>query len=383
MRYRRTALALAALAFLAACAERSTVHFVPESPAGAVQGPVLVATTRGQAADQTVPGFARAPELRFARYMVSIPPERRPGSLPRPRGGAQLNPARHFTLTEQEALTAPGFRAAVARARAARPAGERDAVIFVHGFNTPFIEGVYRVAQLVNDLALPGVALHYSWPSMGVPLAYAHDRDSVLFARDGMQAMIAETRAAGSRNIVLIAHSMGAHLTMEVMRQMAIERDPNLARIGGVILIAPDLDVDLFRAQARRIGQLPQPFVIVSSRRDRILQLSARLTGETARLGNLADAGALDDFELTVVDVSAFSTGRGHFTIGTSPVLIQLLSQLGVVEAALSADPAGALPLLPATILTLQNTTQVILQPMTESHGRRILPAPRISLPRR
>ena len=78
---------------------------------------------------------------------------------------------------------------------------------------------------------------------------------------------------------------------------------------------------------------------------------------------------------MTLVDVSAFSQGVGHFTLGSSPALIGLVGQLHLVNTALAGDQSGALPLLPATILTLQNTTQVILQPMTETRPRRILPA--------
>ena len=41
------------------------------------------------------------------------------------------------------------------------------------------------------------------------------------------------------------------------------------------------------------------------------------------------------------------------------------------MNAALSRDTAGSVPLLPATILTLQNTTEVILTPLTEDPARR------------
>ncbi|MCC5999846.1 MAG: alpha/beta fold hydrolase [Pararhodobacter sp.] len=370
---------LAGFVALSGCADRATVDLVPTPAAGAVLQPVLVATTRGDAPDLPVPGWSRETDLTFGRYVVAIPPQHEPGSIRRPRPGTEFDPSRHFGLAGQHPLSSADFRAALRQELASQPAEEREAIIFVHGFNTSFVEGLYRVAQLSNDLALPGVAMHYSWPSMGVPLAYAHDRDSALFARDGLQQMLHDVAATNVPRIILIAHSMGSHLVMETLRQMALERDPRLSRIGGVILIAPDIDVDLFGAQARRIGRLPQPFVIVTSRRDRILQLSARLTGETARLGNLPDAGILDEFELTVLDVSAYSTGRGHFTLGSSPALIQLLSQLGIVNAALSDDAAGALPLLPATILTLQNTTQIILQPLTETRARRIMPLPRLA----
>ena len=138
----------------------------------------------------------------------------------------------------------------------------------------------------------------------------------MLFARDGLNKLITEVKAAGAENIIIVGHSVGSHLVMEVLRERAIARPGSVAQeIDGVILISPDIDVQLFKAQARRIGDLPDPFGIFVSRRDRALALSARLTGQRDRLGN-ATASELSDIEVTLVDVTEFSKGAGHFTIG-------------------------------------------------------------------
>lgn len=358
---------------VAGCVDRDRIDRLP---AGAVvDNPrsVFVATTRAVNPDTDAPGFLRDSTLRFARYEVAIPAGNPQGRVRMPRRNQPFDPDRHFAVSDAAFLSPAEYRSGVARAIAQRPAGQRESIIFVHGFNTSFIEGVYRVAQLDNDLSLPGVMLHYSWPSLGAPLAYAHDRDSALFARDGLEQMIRETISATPGRVVIVGHSMGGHLVMEVLRQIAISGDRALMnRLGGVVLISPDLDVDLFRMQADRIGELPQPFLLVSSQRDRILQLSARLTGQRERLGNLSDPEVIDGLGVTMLDVSAFSTGAGHFTVGTSPALIQLLDQVGAVESALGLEQAGRLPLLPATILTLQNTTQIILQPLTDTRRWRL-----------
>jgi len=361
-------------ALVASCAVREQVDFVDGPAVGTLWRPVLVATTRGPDPTQPVPGWDRSAEVRYGRYTVSIPPNRDRGEIPRPRDRQEADPARHFMLADAQPLSGGAFQHAVRATLAQQPPTEREAVVFVHGFNTTFIEGVYRTGQLANDLGLPGVTMHYSWPSLGAPLAYAHDRDSALFARDGLIEMLRQVRAAGPRRIILIAHSMGSHLLMEAMRQMALTRDPALAAIGGVFLVSPDVDVELFHQQVAAIGTLPQPFFIITSQRDRVLTLSARLTGQTSRLGNIPDARPVEGLDVTLIDVSAFGEGVGHFTVGSSPALIGLLDQMHLVNAALDDGAAGSLPLLPATILTLQNTTQVILQPMTETRPRRILP---------
>ena len=131
------------------------------------------------------------------------------------------------------------------------------------------------------------------------------------------------------------------------------------------MLISPDLDVDVFRTEALRIGTLPQPFIIITSQKDRALALSARLTGQRQRLGNLADVTKVADLKVTLVDVGAFSEGVGHFTAATSPALLQILGRMSDLNSAYAGDPTGKIGLLPGVALTVQNATQVILQPIT------------------
>lgn len=364
---------IACLALLTACAVREQVDFVQGPAPGAVWQPVLVATMRAPDPSQPIPGSARSNEVTFGRYTVSIPPEREAGSIPRQRNRQTPDLERHFMLAEALPLQPAAFTAAVRAQLAEQPPAQREVVIFVHGFNTTFAEGTYRTAQMKHDLQLPGVMTHFSWPSLGEPLAYVHDRDSALFSRDGLIEMIHRVRDAGPERIILIAHSMGSQLMMEALRQMALARDPALERIGGVVLIAPDIDVSVFRQQARTIGRLPQPFLIVVSQRDRALQLSARLTGEPQRLGNLPSPEAVRDLPVTLVDVTAFGSGDGHFTVASSPALIGLLGQLGAVNLALNAADVANSPLLPGVFRPLQRASEVVLTPEETPRRRSLL----------
>ena len=213
---------------------------------------------------------------------------------------------------------------------------------------------------------MPGVAVHYAWPSAANPVNYAYDRDSVLFARDGLEQLLTQVVASGADHILLVGHSMGAMLVMETLREMRLDGNATVTRhLGGVVLISPDLDVDVFRTEALRIGTLPQPFIIITSQKDRALALSARLTGQRQRLGNLADVTKVADLKVTLVDVGAFSEGVGHFTAATSPALLQILGRMSDLNSAYAGDPTGKIGLLPGVALTVQNATQVILQPIT------------------
>lgn len=354
------------LTLLFACAPRGEMTLVPPAQALGDAETVFVGSTRVIDPATGRFGNTRSETTRFARYTIAVPPERPLGAITWPKRGHAPDPQHDFLTTEAQVYAnEPGFRADLSRALRRDVTGPREATIFVHGFNTTFAEGLYRIAQLSHDLDLPGVAVHYAWPSAGTPLGYVRDRDSALFARRGLDALIREISRAGADRIFIVVHSMGGLLLMEVLRDLALRGDRGtLGKIAGVILISPDIDVDVFRAQAEEIGTLPRPFLIFGSDRDRVLRLSARLTGQRDRLGSLKTADRVADLEVTLVDVAAFDAKGGHFTLGNSEALIKLLGRIGDVNAAFDADRAGRIGLLSGVVLTVQNATQIILSPV-------------------
>jgi len=349
--------------FGAACTDRTAAPLVPFATQIGTPYRILTATTRVET-QAGIFGRDRQAEVSFLDLTVTVPPEHRPGRMR--VGHANPDPERHFVMAGQERL--PGetaFRAALRDALTGLPPTERETTIFVHGYNNSFADGAFRMAQIMRDFELPGAAMHFSWPSATNPLGYVHDRDSVLMARDGFERTLREVAAAGPERTLLVGHSMGTLLIMETLRQIEIA-DPGWARrnLSGVILISPDIAVDLFKTQADRFAALPRPFAIFVSERDRALRLSARLTGVTNRLGSLNKAEEVANLPVTLVDISAFDGGPlNHFTAGTSPALIQLLSRARDLDAAFQQDRAGQSGLLPGTVLTVRNATQLILSP--------------------
>ncbi len=239
----RAFLAVFLLALLS-CSPRGAITYVPEAARVGAVTPVFIGTTR--VLEDGMFGSDRSEAMRFARYDISIPPKRTTGEINWPTRLAKPNPKRHFLTTNELLYPAEtDFRADLRRDLGKHG---NEAVIFVHGYNNNFSEGLYRVAQFAHDLELPGSVVHYAWPSAAKPLGYVYDRDSAMFARDGLERLINEVSAAGAKRILLVAHSMGSSLAMEAMRQASIRGDQaTMDRIAGVILISPDLDVDLFR----------------------------------------------------------------------------------------------------------------------------------------
>lgn len=357
---------------LAGCTPRGEVRVDPSAAAVGSVEPVFIGTTRGEMAEAGEEyGRARSETTRFARLDVAVPPERAPGEIRWTPPRRAPDPRKEFVTTREIAYPSDtAFRQDLAAELARRPSGEREAVVFVHGFNTSFAEGAYRLAQLGHDLDLGGALVHYSWPSRAHALAYVYDRDSATFARDGLEALLHQVDRAGAQKVVIVAHSMGSALAMETLRQIAIRGDQRLlSRIVAVVLISPDIDLDVFRAQAKTVGPLMNPIIIFTSRRDRALALSARITGQADRLGNVRDVAELGDLDVVLLDTTAFSTGSGHFNVGNSPALISVLSRIGDVDTVLAADQASRTGLLSGAVLTVQGATQIVLSPVTAMSG--------------
>ena len=366
MFYRYSVLVLALT--LSACAPRGDITLVPQAASVGHVEHIFVGSSRGEdPSDGEEFGKVRTHETRFARLDVSIPPSHRPGVITWPGRLGRTDPQTDFVTTQQVVYDgSASFRADLSRALAAQPGGKREAVIFIHGFNNTFAEGAYRLAQLGNDLNIKGTLIHYSWPSRASAFGYVYDRDSALFARDGLEDLLNEVTAAGAKKIIIVAHSLGSSVAVETLRQIAIgHNDKVRQRIAGVVLMSPDIDIDLFRAEAEKIGDLPQPFIIFTSSKDRALSLSARITGQRDRLGNLTDPAELSTLKVTLVDTSAYSSGLGHFTVGDSPALLSILGKISDVDSAFARDRTGKAGLLGGAVLTVQNVTQIVLLPVT------------------
>lgn len=351
---------------LAACAPRPSVVVDPSAARIGKVEKIFFATTRTLKPAGRF-GDGRVYDPGFGQVDVAIPPSHEPGTLE--VNAYRVDPHRYFTIAAETRYSGPAkFRAELAARLHKLPPDKREVVLFVHGFNVNFTEGAFRLAQLVEDFNITGVPLYFSWSSAANVLGYERDRDSALFARDALEKTIFDAKAAGATSIILIAHSMGSFLAMEVLRDLAI-RNPDLPRrmIRAVVLISPDIDVSVFKSQAFRIGKMPNPFIIFVSNKDRALQLSAFLSGERNQLGNIGNVGQVSDLPITVVNVTKFSKSAdlNHFTIGTSPALISIFKGGSGLSAYMQGDRSGRTGLIPGTVLAVQRATEILLDPLS------------------
>ena len=103
---------------LTACTPRGTITYAPEATRIGDVTPVFIGTTR--VLDDGKFGPDRAETMRFARYDISIPPNRTAGEINWPPRAAKPNPDRHFLTTHEELYPAESnFRADLKRDLAA------------------------------------------------------------------------------------------------------------------------------------------------------------------------------------------------------------------------------------------------------------------------
>ena len=353
--------------FLSACADRDKMPILPSALSVGTAQTVFATTTRAQDPDGTF-GFRRSDELRMMEMTVSIPPDHSPGDLSYRHKNP--DPTKNFTIADNaDIASVEELRRRFAQEQQENGWPLREVTIFVHGFNSTHPETAYRAAQIAYDVGLPGSLVMYSWPSRGRAFGYAYDLDSMLFARDGLEETVRRVKKAGAERIVLVAHSMGTGLSMEMLRQAEI-RTPGWAANtmnGGVILMSPDLDVDLFESQIADLRTVPQPFAIMVSRKDRILNISGRLRGTSTseRLGNITSADALGDWPVQIIDLTAFDSdaASGHFVAATSPSLIAVLrSAVRVNRVFGPVDPGFLSQVLPAKQSVLADSGKLLLE---------------------
>ncbi|SNZ05085.1 alpha/beta hydrolase [Cohaesibacter gelatinilyticus] len=344
-------LVLLLMIFLAGCASRGSLsHATPDIPqiADIELKTVFVATNRQREEGTKYLSFGpeRSEEISYGRFEISIPPNHKVGEIEWATG--KVNPTRHFVTAKSALLSSPqDFRASLSqdliKSQSFTPGGKKEVILFIHGYNTNFAEGLYRVAQLRHDYEMPSPMVLFSWPSAGKTGLYVYDRDSVIVSRDNLVNVIEQLHKSGVDQITLVAHSMGSSLLMESLRQIHISgRKSILSKVNGVILLSPDIDIDVFNNQLDHIRPLPRPFMIFASQKDEALEISSFLTGKEQRIGNNIDLEKIAHPGISVVDVTDFKGGDSlnHFTVATSPALVNLLKGLQE-ESPLEALEAG------------------------------------------
>jgi esterase/lipase superfamily enzyme len=209
-------------------------------------------------------------------------------------------------------LSRKEFAARLGRAIEAAP--DHKLMIFVHGYNQGFPDASRKVAQFADDLKFTGPVVLFSWPSQGSLTGYTVDETNAEWAETHFVELMSDLlEQIPVQNIYLVGHSMGNRILGNAMITLSAERlESDLMLFREIIMIAPDIDADVFRNDmAPRLARTGINVTLYASSKDRALMASKAFHGYP-RAGDSGEALVVVD-GMETIDASDASGGLlGH-----------------------------------------------------------------------
>ncbi len=174
-------------------------------------------------------------------------------------------------------------------------------LMYTHGFYIDFEKGCRRATVLQESAGQKGRMLWFSWPSDGSLFNYTHDEADLYWSvLDLSEAIITMADRFGPGRVNLAGHSLGGRGMVLAIHDVAAQRP--YARLGDVVLLAPDMDFDVFERLLPCIRPIVRGITVYVADADRPLALSEQVHGYP-RLGQSGnDVARLDGVE--VIDLS-------------------------------------------------------------------------------
>ena len=192
-------------------------------------------------------------------------------------------------------------------------AGERCALIFVHGYNVSFRNAALRAAQIGFDLSIKGAMALFSWPSRGSTRLYLAD-EATIEASEGVitDFMTEFAEKSGANAVHVIAHSMGNRGVLRAVNGIAARAERRSGKpFNQIILAAADVDADTFRLLSAAYGEIASRTTLYVSKRDLAVE-AARWLHDFPRAGLMPPTlvvPGIDTINVTNVDLTMLGHG--------------------------------------------------------------------------
>lgn len=276
--------------------------------------------------------------LHYGTARVSIPRDHRMGELESPsfwRLEFRPNPDKHVMLLSVDPASREGFYAYLAELQASE--GNARKLVFVHGYNVSFEDATRRAAQISYDIGFTGQPMAFSWPSSASLTGYFADEKAIAASVPAMLTFFRElAEQSGPGEIYVLAHSMGNRGTTLALAQLFQERPELRDRFRHILLMAPDIDAEVFKRDIAPIfARQDEQITLYASANDKALQASRLLHGGP-RLGQADPIAILPGIES--IDASQVSTdllGHSYYAEGKSVVsdLVEVVRERGPASA--------------------------------------------------
>ena len=257
-------------------------------------------------------------DLSYGISRISIPPDHVMGEHEEPsllKFEWSHEEDKHINVRDVLKLNQGEFTARLGRAVEASP--DNKLMVFVHGYNEEFPDTSRMVAQFADDLKFSGPVILFSWPSQGSLTGYTVDETNTEWAQ---LHFVEETSALLEQvpvhSIYLVGHSMGNRIIGNAMITLSSERlESDLVLFREIIMIAPDIDADVFRMDmAPRLTRTGVNVTLYASSKDRALMASKAFHGYP-RAGdsgeNLVVVEGMETIDAS--DVSGGLLGHSYF----------------------------------------------------------------------
>lgn len=204
-------------------------------------------------------------------------------------------------------------------------AAHSDVVLFVHGFNFSFDESTEIAARLIQRAGIQAIPVAYSWPSEDKFSAYGVDYDRNEWTIEHLRRFIQDLVNALPDGAVLhiVAHSMGNRALLWALAGLNLPEQ----RLGQLIMIAPDVDAEIFKDLAARSGSFRRKTLYVSNH-DLALRVAGWVRSQAPRAGN-AHTQYVVIKGIDTIDMSPLKAGRSGHSIYTYSQLV--FDDLGAV----------------------------------------------------
>lgn len=261
---------------------------------------------------------------------VSIPRDHRIGQLERPsiwKLDFRETPEKHVVVLSLEELKRDSFVSAVQDR--VNQSEEKQAFVFVHGYNVSFDSAVMRAAQVHYDLAFDGAPIVYSWPSKGSITGYPADEATIEWTLPHLESFLTMvTEESGAEKLHLVAHSMGNRALVRTLVRLFEKNGELPGNIENIVLTAPDIDAEVFtRDFAPQLVNSGKPVTLYASDSDNALIASKKIH-QAPRAGDTADGLVILD-GMDTIDASGKSTDfLGHSYFANSRTVIGDLFKL-------------------------------------------------------
>ena len=222
-------------------------------------------------------------DLSYGISQVSIPPDHVMGVHEEPSLlKLEWSPEedKHINVRDVLKLNREEFTTRLGRAVEASP--DNKLMVFVHGYNEEFPDASRMAAQFADDLKFSGPVILFSWPSQGSLTGYIVDETNAQWSQAHfVEEMSALLEQVPVHSIYLVGHSMGNRIIGNAMITLSSERlESDLVLFREIIMIAPDIDADVFRMDmAPRLARTGINVTLYASSKDRALMASKAFHG--------------------------------------------------------------------------------------------------------